>query len=110
MMERPFHYGNAYEQQIASMLSTINANVYAQNTMLGGYIESTDKKMEELKRNKKRKRISDNICVQQDGTIILLEVYDNGEKIGSVNVISSENIEKADFLTQIKKVLGRLLK
>lgn len=81
-MERPFHYGNAYEQQIASMLSTINANVYAQNTMLGGYIESTDKKMEELKRNKKRKRISDNICVQQDGTIILLEVYDNGEKIG----------------------------
>lgn len=80
MMERPFHYGNAYEQQIASMLSTINANVYAQNTMLGGYIESTDKKMEELKRNKKRKRISDNICVQQDGTIILLEVYDNGEK------------------------------
>lgn len=24
-MERPFHYGNAYEQQIASMLSTINA-------------------------------------------------------------------------------------
>ena len=32
------------------------------------------------------------------------------KKIGSVNVISSENIEKADFLTQIKKVFGRLLK
>ena len=39
-----------------------------------------------------------------------LEIFYNGEKIGSVNVISSENIEKADFLTQIKKVFGRLLK
>jgi D-alanyl-D-alanine carboxypeptidase len=53
-----------------------------------------------------------NCCgLDTDGdTIGTLDYYYNGEKIGSVNVISSENIEKADFLTQIKKVFGRLLK
>ena len=81
-MNRPFNYGNAYEQHIASMLSTINSNVYNQNNMLNSYMLSTDKKIAELKKNKKRKRISDNICVEQDGTIILLEIYDNGDKIG----------------------------
>lgn len=80
-MERPFYYGGPYEQQLVSMLASIDANMCAQNSMLGGYIDRTDKKIEELKKNKKRKRISDNICVLQDGTINLLEVYDNGDKI-----------------------------
>ena len=48
--------------------------------------------------------------VYEGDTIGTLDYYYNGKKIGSVNVISSENIEKADFLTQIKKVFGRLLK
>lgn len=60
----------------------------------------------------KELHINENIAapVYEGDTIGTLEYYYNGEKIGSVNVISSENIEKADFLTQIKKVLGRLLK
>lgn len=60
----------------------------------------------------KELHINENIAapVNEGDTIGTLEYYYNGEKIGSVNVISSENIEKADFLTQIKKVLGRLLK
>ena len=60
----------------------------------------------------KELHINENIDapVYEGDTIGTLEYYYNGEKIGSVNVISSENIEKADFLTQIKKVLGRLLK
>ena len=60
----------------------------------------------------KELHINENIAapVYEVDTIGTLEYYYNGEKIGSVNVISSENIEKADFLTQIKKVLGRLLK
>ena len=60
----------------------------------------------------KELHINENIAapVYEGDKIGTLEYYYNGEKIGSVNVISSENIEKADFLTQIKKVLGRLLK
>ena len=60
----------------------------------------------------KELHINENIAapVNEGDTIGTLDYYYNGEKIGSVNVISSENIEKADFLTQIKKVLGRLLK
>ena len=60
----------------------------------------------------KELHINENIAapVYEGDTIGTLEYYYNGEKIGNVNVISSENIEKADFLTQIKKVLGRLLK
>lgn len=60
----------------------------------------------------KELHINENIAapVYEGDTIGTLEYYYNGEKIGSVNVISSENIEKADFLTQIKKVFGRLLK
>ncbi len=60
----------------------------------------------------KELHINENIAapVYEGDTIGTLEYYYNGEKIGSVNVISSENIEKADFLTQIKKVIGRLLK
>lgn len=60
----------------------------------------------------KELHINENIAapVYEGDTIGTLEYYYNGEKIGSVNVISYENIEKADFLTQIKKVLGRLLK
>lgn len=60
----------------------------------------------------KELHINENIAapVYEGDTIGTLEYYYNGEKIGSVNVILSENIEKADFLTQIKKVLGRLLK
>ena len=49
-MNRPFNYGNAYEQHIASMLSTINSNVYNQNNMLNSYMLSTDKKIAELKK------------------------------------------------------------
>ena len=58
----------------------------------------------------KELHINENIAapVNEGDTIGTLDY--NGEKIGSVNVISSENIEKADFLTQIKKVFGRLLK
>ena len=53
----------------------------------------------------KELHINENIAapVYEGDTIGTLEYYYNGEKIGSVNVISSENIEKADFLTQIKK-------
>ena len=60
----------------------------------------------------KELHINENIAapVNEGDTIGTLDYYYNGEKIGSVNVISSENIEKADFLTQIKKVFGRLLK
>lgn len=60
----------------------------------------------------KELHINENIAAPvNEGDIIgTLDYYYNGEKIGSVNVISSENIEKADFLTQIKKVFGRLLK
>lgn len=60
----------------------------------------------------KELHINENIAapVNEGDTIGTLDYYYNGEKIGSVNVISSENIEKADFLTQIKKVLCRLLK
>lgn len=60
----------------------------------------------------KELHINENIAapVNEGDTIGTLDYYYNGEKIGNVNVISSENIEKADFLTQIKKVLGRLLK
>lgn len=60
----------------------------------------------------KELHINENIAapVYEGDTIGTLDYYYNGEKIGSVNVISSENIEKADFLTQIKKVLCRLLK
>ena len=60
----------------------------------------------------KELHINENIAapVYEGDTIGTLDYYYNGEKIGSVNVISSENIEKADFLTQIKKVFGRLLK
>ena len=60
----------------------------------------------------KELHINENIAapVNEGDTIGTLDYYYNGEKIGSVNVILSENIEKADFLTQIKKVLGRLLK
>ena len=60
----------------------------------------------------KELHINENIAapVNEGDTIGTLDYYYNGEKIGSVKVISSENIEKADFLTQIKKVLGRLLK
>lgn len=82
MNNKPFYYGGPYEQQIASTLTAINANVCAQNTMLNSHILSTDKKIEELKKCKKRKRISDNVCVRQDGIIILLEVYDNGDEGG----------------------------
>ena len=81
MNNRPFCYGGPYEQQIASALANIDANMCVQNSMLGGYIERTDRKIKELEKNKKRKRISDNICVLQDGTINLLEIYDNGDKI-----------------------------
>ena len=81
MNNRPFCYGGPYEQQIASTLANIDANMCVQNSMLGGYIERTDRKIKELEKNKKRKRISDNICVLQDGTINLLEIYDNGDKI-----------------------------
>lgn len=60
----------------------------------------------------KELHINENIAapVNEGDTIGTLDYYYNGEKIGSVNVISSENIEKADFLTQIKKVFGSLLK
>lgn len=60
----------------------------------------------------KELHINENIAapVYEGDTIGTLDYYYNGKKIGSVNVISSENIEKADFLTQIKKVFGRLLK
>lgn len=60
----------------------------------------------------KELHINENIAapVNEGDTIGTLDYYYNGQKIGSVNVISSENIEKADFLTQIKKVFGRLLK
>lgn len=60
----------------------------------------------------KELHINENIAapVNEGDTIGTLDYYYNGKKIGSVNVISSENIEKADFLTQIKKVFGRLLK
>ena len=60
----------------------------------------------------KELHINENIAapVNEGDTIGTLDYYYNGEKIGGVNVISSENIEKADFLTQIKKVFGRLLK
>ena len=60
----------------------------------------------------KELHINENIAapVNEGDTIGTLDYYYNGEKIGNVNVISSENIEKADFLTQIKKVFGRLLK
>lgn len=60
----------------------------------------------------KELHINENIAapVNEGDTIGTFDYYYNGEKIGSVNVISSENIEKADFLTQIKKVFGRLLK
>ena len=60
----------------------------------------------------KELHINENIAapVNEGDTIGTLDYYYNGEKIGSVNVISSENIEKADFLTQIKKEYGRLLK
>lgn len=60
----------------------------------------------------KELHINENIAapVNEGDTIGTLDYYYNGEKIGSVNVISFENIEKADFLTQIKKVFGRLLK
>lgn len=60
----------------------------------------------------KELHINENIAapVNEGDTIGTLDYYYNGEKIGSVNVISSENIEKSDFLTQIKKVFGRLLK
>lgn len=60
----------------------------------------------------KELHINENIAapVNEGDTIGTLDYYYNGEKIGSVNVISSENIEKVDFLTQIKKVFGRLLK
>ena len=77
MNNRPFYYGGPYEQQIASTLANIDANMCAHNSMLGGYIERTDRKIKELEKNKKRKRIRDNICVLQDGTINLLEIYDN---------------------------------
>lgn len=82
MNNKPFYYGGPYEQQISSKLTAIDANVCAQNTMLNSYMQSMDKKISELKKCKKRKRINDNICVQQDGTIILLEAYDNGDKVG----------------------------
>lgn len=47
----------------------------------------------------KELHINENIAapVNEGDTIGTLDYYYNGEKIGSVNVISSENIEKADF-------------
>lgn len=100
MTNRPFYYGGPYEQQLVSMLASIDANMCTQNSMLGGYIDRTDKKIEELKKNKKRKRISDNICVQQDNTIILLEVYDNGDKVGIpfiVNLFGNWEVYRLKF-------------
>lgn len=87
-MIKPFYTGG-YEQaqlcqnqQILEHVQAINMNMQQNNQALQEYARVVDKKLQTLERNKKRSLENVFIAVQNDGIVLLVSAYDNGDTEG----------------------------
>lgn len=87
-MIKPFYTGG-YEQaqlcqnqQILEHVQAINMNVQQNNQALQEYARVVDKKLQTLEKNKKRSLENVFIAVQNNGIVLLVSAYDNGDTEG----------------------------